>query len=148
MIKEKFVSIVNAYKDDNDVLDIIQKDMKSIGDYFSSVYMMETSMSIIYARYEGQELRDRIEALDSNRRFCHERAIMGVKRLNRFADMKNLEPVFSGDTDDRLQIADFCRDTMVEFFDGRVGQELSINSVREYEHEMHSKSLDSSFELD
>lgn len=129
MIKEKFLSLVSAYKDDEDVLDIVKNDIQAVGEYVNAVYMMETTIPILRTRFDGQKLRDRIEKLDSNRRFCHDRAIMGVKRLNRFAKMEGLEPIFSGDTDDRYQIADFCRDTMVEIFDGRTGKGILVDQV-------------------
>ena len=91
MIKEKFLNLVDACKNDRDMLDIIESDMRALGEYVYAVHMMETSLPIIRINYEGQELRDRVEKLDHNRREHHERAIMGVKRLNRFAEMEGVE---------------------------------------------------------
>ena len=51
---------------------------------------------------------------------AHERAIMGVKRLNRFAGMKGLEPIFDGDVSNRYEVADFCCETVKEYFDNRI----------------------------
>ena len=67
-----------------------------------------------------------IEKLDHNRRAHHERAIIGVKRLNRFAEMEGVEKIFTGDVEDRYAIADFCRDVTVEMFDDRTGRNLSM----------------------
>ena len=86
MIKEKFLNLVNACKNDSEMLEIIESDMKALGEYVYAVHMMETSIPIIHINYEGEELRDRVEKLDRNRRDHHDRAIMGVKRLNRFAE--------------------------------------------------------------
>lgn len=80
MIKEKFLNLVNACKNDRDMLDIIESDMRALGEYVYAVHMMETALPIIRINYEGQELRDRIEKLDHNRKAHHERAIIGVKR--------------------------------------------------------------------
>lgn len=91
LIKEKFLNLVNACKNDRDMLDIIESDMRALGDYVYTVHMMETALPITRINYEGQELRDRIEKLDHNRRAHHERAIIGVKRLNRFAEMEGVE---------------------------------------------------------
>lgn len=126
MIKEKFLNLVNACKNDRDMLDIIESDMRALGEYVYAVYMMETALPIIHINYEGQELRDRAEKLDHNRRAHHERAIMGVKRLNRFAEMEGIEKIFSGDINDRYAIADFCMDATVEMFDDRTGRNLSM----------------------
>ena len=126
MIKEKFLNLVDACKNDRDMLDIIESDMRALGEYVYAVHMMETSLPIIRINYEGQELRDRVEKLDHNRREHHERAIMGVKRLNRFAEMEGVEKIFTVDVNDRYTIADFCRDTAIEMFDDRTGRSLSL----------------------
>ena len=126
MIKEKFLNLVNACKNDSEMLEIIESDMKALGEYVYAVHMMETSIPIIHINYEGEELRDRVEKLDRNRRDHHDRAIMGVKRLNRFAEMEGVEKIFTGDIEDRYAIADFCRDVTVEMFDDRTGRNLSM----------------------
>ena len=126
MIKEKFLNLVNACKNDSEMLEIIESDMKALGEYVYAVHMMETSLPIIHINYDGQELRNRVEKLDSNRRDHHDRAIMGVKRLNRFAEMEGVEKIFTGDIEDRYAIADFCRDATVEMFDDRAGRSLSM----------------------
>ena len=126
LIKEKCLNLVNACKNDRDMLDIIESDMRALGEYVYAVHMMETALPIIRINYEGQELRDRIEKLDHNRRAHHERAIIGVKRLNRFAEMEGVEKIFTGDVKDRYAIADFCRDVTVEMFDDRTGRNLSM----------------------
>lgn len=126
MIKEKFLNLVNACKNDSEMLEIIESDMKALGEYVYAVHMMETSLPIIHINYDGQELRSRVEKLDRNRRDHHDRAIMGVKRLNRFAEMEGVEKIFTGDVNDRYAIADFCRDTTVEMFDDRTGRNLSM----------------------
>ena len=126
LIKEKFLNLVNVCKNDRDMLDIIESDTRALGEYVYAVHMMETALPIIRINYEGQELRDRIEKLDHNRRAHHERAIIGVKRLNRFAEMEGVEKIFSGDINDRYAIADFCRDATVEMFDDRTDCNLSM----------------------
>lgn len=126
MIKEKFLNLVNACKNDSEMLEIIESDMKALGEYVYAVHMMETSLPIIHINYDGQELRSRVEKLDRNRRDHHDRAIMGVKRLNRFAEMEGVEKIFTGDIEDRYAIADFCRDATVEMFDDRTGRNLSL----------------------
>lgn len=125
LIKEKFLNLVNACKNDSEMLEIIESDMKALGEYVYAVHMMETSIPIIHINYEGEELRDRVEKLDRNRRDHHDRAIMGVKRLNRFAEMEGVEKIFTGNIENRYAIADFCRDATVEIFNDRTGHSLS-----------------------
>lgn len=130
MIKEKFQALVSACAGDADMLDIINSDMKALSDYVNAVYAMETSIPIILARYEGDEVRDRIQELDQRRRDKHERAIVATKRLNRFAQMENIKPLFTGDTSDRYQVAEFCLVCMTEFFFGSdVGYTLRLDET-------------------
>ena len=77
------------------------------------------SSAIIREKYEGEKVRDALEKNDQDRHNAHERAIMGVKRLNRFAEMKGLEPIFDGDVSNRYEVADFCCETVKEYFDNR-----------------------------
>ena len=129
MIREKFQALISVCADDTDILDIIDSDMKALSDYVNAVYAMETSIPIILARYEGEEVRDRIQALDQRRRDKHERAIVATKRLNRFAQMEHVQPLFAGDTSDRYQVAEFCQACMTEFFAGRDGHTLSLDGI-------------------
>lgn len=108
MRKEKINKLIESWKDDKEVLDIIQADVLALGEYTQAVYY-----------YEGEEVRDALGKNDQSRHDAHERAIMGVKRLNRFASMKGLEPIFEGDIDNRYEVADFCCATVKEYFDNR-----------------------------
>ena len=132
MVKEKFQALVSACKDDTDMLDIISSDMLALSSYVDAVYMMEISIPLILARYEGEEVRDRIQELDRRRRMKHERAITAVKRLNRFAEMEQVSPIFAGDMSDRYAVADFCQACVNEFFSGRDGHhEVTLDRIME-----------------
>lgn len=114
-IKEKIMALASIC-DDQDMERILDSDLESIGNYVSAVYAMEYRIPIIRARYEGQNMRDKIMELDENRRMAHERAIMAVKRLNRISKMHGLPDFFPGDTKDRYAIADFCGKMVQELF--------------------------------
>lgn len=118
MIKEKYIKLVDAYKDE-DTIDIIQSDIVAICLYFSAVCNMEVKMPVLRRTCEGEYLRDITTHLDEKRHDAHERAIAAIKRLNRYAQKKDLEPIFEGDADDRLQVAEFCKAVVDEFFDNR-----------------------------
>ena len=81
---------------------------------------MEFSSILIREREEGEKLREDLEKCDQDRHNAHERAIMGVKRLNRFAAMKGLSPIYEGDINNRYEIADFCSEVVNEYFDTRI----------------------------
>ena len=119
MVKEKINRLIKECKDDADMLDIIQSDVLALGEYVTEVCSMEFSSILIREREEGEKLREDLEKCDQERHNAHERAIMGVKRLNRFAAMKGLSPIYEGDINNRYEIADFCSEVMNEYFDTR-----------------------------
>lgn len=124
--KGKFEKLVEAIRmqvtdEPEDFLELVEKDMCSFGEYVNAVMSMEVGINIARARLEGEELRDRIMQLDQRRRDCHEMAIVGVKRLNRFAEQFNVPKIYLGDVEDRYSVADFCMETVNEFFSTRSG---------------------------
>ena len=119
MVKEKINRLIKECKDDFDMLDIIQSDVLALGEYVTEVCSMEFPSILIREREEGAKLREDLEKCDQDRHNAHERAIMGVKRLNRFAAMKGLPLIYEGDINNRYEIADFCSEVVNEYFDTR-----------------------------
>ena len=64
MIKEKINRLIDACKDESDMLDIIQADVLDLGEYTQAVYSMEFSSAIIREKYEGEKVRDALLSLD------------------------------------------------------------------------------------
>lgn len=124
-LKKNFIALVEAYKDDDTKLAMIEKAMNSLSEYVDAVYGMETNMFIVRFRYEGEEVRERITAMDTHRRRTHDAAIVYVNILSRMADMAGVPRMFTGTTDesdfryDRNVIGDFCIDAVNAFFKDR-----------------------------
>ena len=114
-----YVELLEYFKTDHDVLDIIKTDITHLQEYVQAVYSMETLIPIYRVRYDGDDLRYHIEKLDNARRDKHNLAIMSVKRLNRFADLADLPHLFDGNVDDRYEVADFCMNTVNTVFSAR-----------------------------
>ena len=119
---ENFKKLVEAWRDDEDVLELIENNMNSFAKYVESVYTMEYRIKMARIRFagEGEKIRDITMNLDRQRRICHEAAIRSVAQLCRWATMKGVNPIFDGDLEDRYQIADFCRAIVLHFFDSGV----------------------------
>lgn len=127
MIKEMYLNLVEAIKNSpeteyiDDDLKSVLRAMNSFSSYVLSVYNMETNIPIIRFRYEGEELREKIQNLDENRRLTHESAIANVSLLNNICRLYNVDEIFTGDKTDRYQVADFCEEVVSEFFKDRSG---------------------------
>lgn len=118
-LRKRYMELVNSWAaEDVEVVDLIVDRMNKLGDYVESVYMMEVTLPTLRFRYEGDEYREKVMALDSRRRSAHEMAISATTQLTRWAKIVGAEPMFAGDLDDRYEIADFCMEVVNEFFNG------------------------------
>ena len=104
---------------DSEDFEILEDVVKSCTAYVTDVDVGETQIKRFYATLDGEELREKVEAVDRRRRRNHEDAIINCKLINRVAALYGIDPVFTGDPADRLQIADFCLDVTVELFENR-----------------------------
>lgn len=118
-IKENFLQLIKKVAGDSCLLEFVETRMQKFGNYVNEVYMMEYSLPILYARYEGEELQDKVMALDIRRKIAHDSAIAAIAQLNRLSVQLQTEPLFSGDVTDRYQVADFCEAVVSSFFQGR-----------------------------
>lgn len=88
-------------------------------DYVKTVDMSETRIIIAHNRLEGEDLRDAVETIDRGRTAVHNAAAEACNIINRMAAANGVEPVFTGNSSDRLQVADFCLEFTVEIFKNR-----------------------------
>lgn len=91
-----------------DDLDTVEKAMQSFHNYVNTVVGGEMKLLIQGSSLEGQEYRDAIAQYDGNRHSAHEKAIGNAKLVNRLAAREGLPPIFTGDENQRHQVADFC----------------------------------------
>lgn len=127
MIKDKFLKLIDAYKDDKDLLEFIDDSISKFPKYVDSVVTMEYRIPILRLRLEGQKYRDAVMNLDENRRMIHNTAMDACKQLNRISEMADLEPFFTGNPDSRQEVADFACEITNEFFASGTNKEQNIH---------------------
>lgn len=88
-------------------------------DYVTTVDMSETRIIIAHNRLEGEDLRDAVETIDRGRTAVHDAAMKACDIINRMATANGIGTVFTGNSSDRLQVADFCLEFTVEIFKNR-----------------------------
>ena len=142
-VVKNFKELVNAWVDDEDVLELIENNMNSFPTYVSSVYNMEYHIQMVRIRYKGEpeKIQDITMTLDRQRRMAHEAAIRSVTQLCRWATMKGVEPIYHGDLEDRYEIADFCRNIVLHFFDNGRG-------THTYDHKKIDELMETKEELE
>jgi len=119
MYRERFVNLVNAAGNDEDIQWMIESNMNNLAEYVNAVYGMEIQLQTLRFRLEGAELREAITTLDRRRRNAHEAAIAACSALNRVAGILGTTPIYDGDVSDRNQVADFCIAVVEEIFKDR-----------------------------
>lgn len=120
--------------DRDDALQFLDQQLGHFPEYANAVITQQQQLPIIYARYEGEDLRDRVESLDRRRRNIHECAISSVNVLNRLSSRLGLEPFADVDTSDRHAVANMVGDYIGELY--RTGthgmDEATLNKTTEY----------------
>lgn len=119
MYKTNSIALVNAYSKDEDALELIETNMNNLNNYVSAVYAMEVQIQTLRFRLEGDEYREAVTNLDRRRRSAHEAAIAACSILNRLAGLEGVEPLYSGNLEDRNEVAEFCIAIVDELFHGR-----------------------------
>lgn len=118
MFKERFIHLVKAVNEDEDLLSAVEDQMNNFVHYVDAVYTMEVQIQTLRFRLEGAEYREAVTTLDNRRRTAHEAAISGCAILNRVSKMVGTETMYDGDLDDRYAVADFCMKIVDELFHG------------------------------
>ena len=110
----------NSSPDAADDLEALDDAMTSFREYVNRVDAGEQQIMLAAVRFEGDEYREMVSRYDRNRHDQHEAAIANVRLVNRLAEMYGVSPLFTGDDQERLQVADFCLDVTVQLFQNRI----------------------------
>ena len=112
----------NDSSDAADDLEALDDAMTSFREYVNKVDIGEQQIMLAAVRFEGDEYREMVSRYDRNRHDQHETAIVNVRLVNRLAELYGVEPLFTGDDKDRLAVADFALDVVIQIFQNRMMQ--------------------------
>lgn len=101
-------------------LEALNDAITSFRDYVNRVDAGEQQIRLAAVRFEGEEYREMVTQYDRRRHEQHEAAIINVRLVNRLAQLYGVSPLFNGDDNERLQVADFCLDVVVQIFQNRM----------------------------
>ena len=109
---------INKVKTEESVedADSIRSAVESFVGYVREVCVSETRTKLAYGQYEGSELRDLVESYDKTRTRAHEAAIANVGMINKIAEFYGVDPVFTGNVHERLEVAAFCMEMTEKIF--------------------------------
>lgn len=111
----------------DDAYDTLERIFMAFVDYANCVIRMQVMVPIWRNRYEGEDLRDKIQEIDCTRRIYHEAAISSLVKLNRLCKMHGLPAYSDTNTSDRYEVADFVGTWISEVYSD--GQSRSMDAA-------------------
>ena len=101
---------------------VLNDAMTSFREYVMKVDMGEQQIRLASVKFEGDEYREMLTRYDRTRHDAHETAIANVRLVNRLAELYGVGPLFTGNDQNRLEVADFALDVVVQIFQNRIMQ--------------------------
>ena len=112
-------NLAKLYADDVEVLEIIEDTVNVYGDYVAYVYKMESLRPILKIKLSMDEYKNVVEEMDKKRTRVHNAAIASTKIINRLCESNRIPLFFEGNIDDRVEVAEFIRNVVVNVFQNR-----------------------------
>ena len=119
MNKQRLIKLISHYRDDNVVLGLIESALKGCWRYVVAVNDLELFMMMKDGAAEGEEYRFAVSGLDKTRTLAHNSLISDVTAMNRLCVKAAMEPVFSGNINNRVEVGNFAKEIVTEFFEKR-----------------------------
>lgn len=112
--------VISSSKDEfaKEDLDTIDDALTQCRRYVEVVDATEQQIKLAYVRFDGDDLREKVVNYDRQRRAAHEAAIGSANMLNRLSNLYGCEKIYNGG-EDRLEVADFCLEVVVQIFENR-----------------------------
>ena len=112
-------NLAKLYADDVEVLEIIEDTIDAYGEYVAYVYKMESLRHILRIKLGKDEYKNSVEEMDEKRTRIHNAAIASTKIINRLCESNRIPLFFEANIEDRVEVAEFIRDVVVNVFENR-----------------------------
>ena len=112
-------NLTKIYADDVEILEIIEDTIDVYGEYVAYVYKMESLRPILKIKLGKDEYKNSVEEMDEKRTRIHNAAIASTKIINRLCESNRIPLFFEGNIDDRVEVAEFIRNVVVNVFQNR-----------------------------
>lgn len=123
MNRETIAKLLDVYRSDTEILEMIEAALLSIEEYHTAIYEMEIKKTVLsVAEADAEVYRTQVETLDRNRTVHHNAMLAQINILNRVATRNGLALVYDGTVSEeqpyRRQVADaalaFARQIILE----------------------------------
>ena len=117
--EESLVSLTQVVSVNSKHADYLNRALVACNAYVDAVNRSILAIRSAYLHLDGEALREAVSNADSDRNSAHNNAIANVRLIENMASKYGISPVFLGDINDRLQVADFCLDVSNHLFQNR-----------------------------
>ena len=109
--------VISSSKDEfaKEDLEAVDDALTQCRNYVNVVDTTEQQIMLASVRFEGEEYREMITQYDRQRRSAHEAAIGSANLLNRLSNLYGCAKIYNGGKD-RLEVADFCLEVVIDLF--------------------------------
>ena len=108
-----------SFVSDPELAEAVIDAVNSCAEYVAGVVDMEIKTTLAAKRYEGNDYQEAVMIYDADRSRKHNAAIANIKMMNRIAEAAGMSPIYTGDPDNRIQIAEFCIELTTDMFMNR-----------------------------
>ena len=112
-------NLAKIYADDVEVIEIIEDTINVYGKNVEYVHKKESIKPILKIKLGKDEYKNSVEEMDEKRTRIHNAAIASTKTINRLCEFNELPLFFQGNIEDRVEVAEFIRDVVVNVFENR-----------------------------
>jgi hypothetical protein len=121
MYREKINEFIKHISDsrDSECLELIEDLISSAAEYVKRVSILELGIMVGKHNKDGEEYREYIQNLDKQRSNAHNALINNLKIINRLYRNNNMLPIYKGNEDNRVEIANFAQEIIDELFSTR-----------------------------
>lgn len=121
MLRDRFNSLINALKEKGELEFVkdVEEIIGSCSKYIDRVNAMEAALATARFTMEDDDYRQHIYNLDSSRRIFHNALIVNTKLLNRYCKLAEVQEIYTGNLESRIEIADFAMEVVKVMYETR-----------------------------
>lgn len=109
--------------DREEAFEFLETRLKALPKYVNTVVKESIMLPIWRDRYDGQELRDKIQDMDAKRKIVHDKAIASLTALNRLSQNLGLGLFADIDTNDRHAVAEYVGEAVNIVYNEGIGNQ-------------------------
>ena len=121
MLIKKLDTIIAAYKEDMEALEMINDMLKSCRRYVDTIISQSSILKVQKFRLLDSEYKELLKSTQETRSLTHNAMCHLIKIVNRLAIQKELDVPYTG-SNHRIDYALFARDLCMELFNIKCGE--------------------------